>query len=76
MCCVTVIPVGLLRDYAAASGDYHLPCAEATIKELLQHLDIPSELVAVVLVNGHQRPKTHRLTENDVVKLVPLMGGG
>jgi sulfur carrier protein ThiS len=73
---VTVIPVGLLRDYAVTSCQYHLPCTEATIRELLQHLAIPSELVAIVLVNGRQRPKSHRLETGDVVKLVPLMGGG
>ena len=74
--CVTVIPVGLLRDYATIPSPILLPCAEATIEELLKRLAIPSELVAMALVNGLQRPKSYQLTEGDVVKLVPLMGGG
>jgi len=73
---ITLIPVGLVRDYAAISDRYHLPCSTATISEVLQRLAIPSELVAVALVNGRQRPKSHGLVTGDVVKLVPLMGGG
>ena len=71
--CITVIPVGLLLSYATAPGPVRLPCAEATIEEMLKRLAIPSELVAIALVNGLQRPKSHRLVAGDVVKLVPLM---
>jgi len=53
-----------------------LSCAGATIEELLRKLVIPSELVAIALVNGLQRPKGYQLAEGDEVKLVPLMGGG
>jgi sulfur carrier protein ThiS len=74
--CVTVIPVGLLRNYTKAPSPILLPCAGATIEELLKQLGIPSELVAIALVNGLQRPKSYPLAEGDVVKLVPLMGGG
>jgi len=74
--CVTVIPVGLLRNYAKAPSPIVLPCAGATIEELLKRLAIPSELVAIALVNGFQRPKSYQLAAGDVVKLIPLMGGG
>jgi sulfur carrier protein ThiS len=73
---VTVILVGLLRDYAIASSTVVLPRGGATIEDLLRRLAIPSELVAIVLVNGLQRPKSHTLANGDVVKLMPLMGGG
>lgn len=74
--CITVIPVGLLRNYATASCRIRLSPGGATIEELLKQLAIPSELVAIAVVNGLQRPKSHRLATGDVVKLVPLMGGG
>jgi len=74
--CITVIPVGLLRNYTKAPPPIVLPCAGATIEELLRQLAIPSELVAIVLVNGLQRPKSYPLAEGDAVKLIPLMGGG
>jgi sulfur carrier protein ThiS len=47
-----------------------------TVEDVLVRLAIPSDLVAIVLINGLQRPKSHPLAEGDVVKLVPLMGGG
>jgi len=74
--CVTVIPVGLLRNYVKSPPPLVLPCARATIEALLQQLAIPSELVAIALVNGLQQPKSYLLAEGDVVKLMPLMGGG
>lgn len=72
----TLVVVGLLRDYADASSTVPLPAAGATVEEVMERLAIPPDLVAIVLVNGRQRPKCHLLTEGDVVKLVPLMGGG
>jgi sulfur carrier protein ThiS len=74
--CVRVIPVGILRGYLAAPCSVRLAHAGQTLGELLVELAIPSGLVAIALVNGFQRPKTHRLAAGDVVKLVPLMGGG
>jgi len=49
--------------------------ARATIEQLLNRLAMPSELVAMVPVDGLQRPKSYQLAPGDVVKLVPLMGG-
>ena len=74
--CVKVILVGLLRDYGAPSCHFHLPSTQATVEELLEHLAIPTDLVAIALVNGLQRFKSHQLVAGDVVKLVPIMGGG
>jgi len=73
---VTVILVGMLRKYATAPSPTVMPCAATTIEDLLKHLAIPSELVAMALVDGVQRPKSYELAPGDVVKLLPLMGGG
>lgn len=74
--CITVILVGILRDYGMSSGRVELPGARATVDELLGQLSLPPDLVAISLVNGLQRCRGHRLVEGDVVKLVPIMGGG
>ena len=50
--------------------------AGRTVYQLLEELGIPSDLVAVVMVNGHQRSKSYLLREGDQVKLIPLIGGG
>lgn len=47
-----------------------------TVHQLLEGLGIPSDLVAVVMVNGRQESKSYLLQEGDQVKLVPLVGGG
>lgn len=71
---VKVVPVGMLKNYitpemvTANSGQ--------TVHQLLEGLGIPSDLVAVVMVNGRQESKSYLLQEGDQVKLVPLVGGG
>jgi sulfur carrier protein ThiS len=71
---VKVVPVGMLKKYitqgrvTANSGQ--------TVRQLLDGLGIPPDLVAVVMVNGRQESKSYLLQEGDQVKLVPLVGGG
>jgi sulfur carrier protein ThiS len=59
-----------------SSGSVVLPGTRVTVDELLGQLSLPPDLVAISLVNGLQRARSHRLVEGDVVKLVPIMGGG
>jgi len=71
---VKVAPVGMLKKYitqervTANSGQ--------TVRQLLDGLGIPPDLVAVVMVNGRQESKSYLLQEGDQVKLVPFVGGG
>lgn len=71
---VKVVAVGMLKKHitqervTANSGQ--------TVRQLLDGLGIPSDLVAVVMVNGRQESKSYLLQEGDQVKLVPLVGGG
>ena len=73
---VTVIAVGILGHYIPPSSGTEVLFAGATIEDLLGQLGIPAELVAMALVNGLQRPKGCLLAAGDIVKLIPLMGGG
>jgi len=71
---VKVVSVGMLKKYitqervTANSGQ--------TVRQLLDGLGIPPDLVAVVMVNGRQESKSYLLQKGDQVKLVPLVGGG
>ncbi len=49
----------------------------ATINDLIQHLDIPLELAQMVLVNGEQtREFEQALTDGDQVSIFPPVAGG
>ena len=44
--------------------------------DIIRHLDIPAEEVAILLVNGfHQKPD-YAVKDGDVVALFPPVGGG
>jgi sulfur carrier protein ThiS len=73
---VEITPVGLLQKYI---GDRETPIVTRggqTVAEVIETLAIPAALVAVVLINGRQELKNYVLQDGDVVKLVPLVGGG
>ena len=55
----------------------HLPAADFTVAgDIIRHLDIPVEEVAILLINGfHQKPETP-VKAGDVVALFPPVGGG
>lgn len=71
----TMIPVGPLRQYVGDRPALEVQ-AGRSVSELLQEFAIPQGLVALVMVNGSSQPKSYRVQDNDLVKLVPLMGGG
>ncbi|MBO5129407.1 MAG: MoaD/ThiS family protein [Oscillospiraceae bacterium] len=44
--------------------------------DIIRHLDIPTEEVAILLINGfHQKPETP-VKDGDIVALFPPVGGG
>ena len=53
-----------------------MDAAGLTVREFLTRLPIKPALVAFVVVNGRLVPRDHRLSDGDVVKLVPAVGGG
>ncbi|MBC7264325.1 MAG: MoaD/ThiS family protein [Chloroflexi bacterium] len=74
---VEIIPVGLLKRYVQSD---ELPirqdAAGKTIAALLNELGLPPSVVAIALVNGRQVEKSYTLADGDIVKLVPIVGGG
>ncbi len=50
---------------------------QATIHDLIRHLDIPLDLAQMVLVNGEQTREFDRaLTDGDQVSIFPPVAGG
>ncbi len=73
---IILIPVGLLKKYAGDRERLHMPDRDCTVSELLAEVGIPSALVAIVMIEGRQVMKDYVPRAGDVVKLIPLMGGG
>ncbi|HDQ71484.1 MAG TPA: MoaD/ThiS family protein [Chloroflexi bacterium] len=48
----------------------------ATVDQLLASMDLPTDQVKVVFVNGVVQPGDHVLQADDVVGLFPPVGGG
>jgi sulfur-carrier protein len=46
------------------------------LSDLLSQLEIPSEQVGILLVNGHSAILTSQLNAGDVVSIFPALGGG
>jgi sulfur carrier protein ThiS len=72
---VELVLVGLLRDYGPERASLAVEPGE-TVLDLIRELGLNPDLVAIVMVNGRQQFKSHRLVPGDRVKLLPMVGGG
>jgi sulfur carrier protein ThiS len=72
----TVELMGILREHAKAGPEQLGPAEGKTVADVIQALGLPADLVAFVMVNGRQRPKTYVIQSEDHVILIPLIGGG
>jgi sulfur carrier protein ThiS len=73
---VTLRPIGQLKSMVNDQAELTVP-AGITVREALALVNIPSEMVALVVINGaHQTDKDTLLKEGDVVKIMALIGGG
>ncbi len=68
-------PIGSLKAYVGGQAQVMVE-AGRTVRETLQALSIPPEVVAGVLVKDVLQSKDYRLQEGDVVKLIAVIGGG
>ena len=73
---VTLRPIGHLKSLVNDQVDISVPSG-ISVREALALIKIPSELVALVVVNGvHTTDKGTILNDGDVVKLMAVIGGG
>ena len=70
---------GLLKSYAKDQPVIFIQVTEGSLKSVREYLialNIPSEMVAMVLINGVLQEKDSAIRDQDIVQLIPLIGGG
>jgi sulfur carrier protein ThiS len=67
--------VGLLKKYGPEKASIHMEPGQ-TVRDAILSVGVNPDQVAIVMVNGRQRSKAHRLQPGDEVKLLPMVGGG
>lgn len=72
---VIVQPMGILKDYTGGENRISLPAGQ-TVRQAILEIGIPSDVVALVIVNGEIEQKDYILQEGDFVKLMAVIGGG
>jgi len=72
---VTLIPVGMLKEYVGGQARLELATGP-TVREMLEAVGIPPTLVAGVLCNDLLVSKTYHPQDGDTVKVVAVIGGG
>ncbi len=76
---VQIKPAGLLKSYTGEQAIITIETSELgnkSVRDILLALNIPSGMVAMVLVNGVLQEKDYISRDGDVIQLVPLIGGG
>ena len=71
----TIRPLGMLKSYIDGRSEIAVE-AGCTIRQALQDLGIPTEVVALVIVNDEQQSKDYVLQDSDTVRLMAIIGGG
>ena len=72
----TLRPIGHLKSMVNDRTEIVVPSG-ISVREALALIKVPSELVALVVVNGvHTTDKGTILNDGDVVKLMAVIGGG
>jgi sulfur carrier protein ThiS len=68
-------PFGILKEYIQGASMVSVP-SNITVREAITSLNIPPEIVALVVVNGAQQSKDYLIQEGDEIKLLAVVGGG
>jgi sulfur carrier protein ThiS len=68
-------PIGMLKSYIGGRNEVTVE-AGRTVREAIMAVGIPPEIVALVMVNEEQQPKDYVLQNDDVVRLLAVIGGG
>jgi sulfur carrier protein ThiS len=68
-------PSGALTAYTGGKKEIAVE-AGRTVRETLSALNIPPEVVALVVVNEEPRAKDYVIEEGDVIRVLAVIGGG
>jgi len=67
--------IGSLKSYVGGRESVAVETGQ-TVRQALAALGVRPEIIALVIVNGTQRPKDHVLEDGDRVELLAVIGGG
>jgi sulfur carrier protein ThiS len=68
-------PLGMLKSYTSDLSIIEIE-AGISVREALQRSNIPTELVALVMVNDIPRDKNYMINDEDFVQVMAVIGGG
>ncbi len=71
----TIRTSSVLKELLDGKNEFKVE-AGSSIRETLLRLNIKPELVALVIVAGEQKSKDYIIQENDVIKVMAIIGGG
>jgi len=66
---------GILKSYVGGQNQVEVDAGN-TVRDTMRALNIPSDLVALVMVNDQPQSKEYRVQDDDVITLVAVVGGG
>ena len=73
---VILRPIGHLKSMVNDQAEINVQSG-ISVREALALIKVPSEVVALVVINGvHTTDKDTMLNDGDVVKLMAVIGGG
>ncbi|MBI5651493.1 MAG: MoaD/ThiS family protein [Chloroflexi bacterium] len=67
--------LGILKSYVGGQSQVEVDAGN-TVRETLCARNIPSDLVALVMVNDQPQAKEYRVQDGDVITLIAVVGGG
>lgn len=68
-------PIGMLRQYTSNQPEVLIESGKSVL-EALAELGIPTEIVALVIVNQKPKNKDYIIQDNDLIQLMAIIGGG
>jgi len=68
-------PIGMLKTYTRGESMLIVETGQ-TILSALELLSIPTQLVALVMVNSKPQNKQYILENGDIVQIMAVIGGG
>ena len=71
----TLRPSGALKSYISGKDEIAVESGR-TVRETLSALNIPPDVIALVVVNEEQKSKDYVIQEGDVVRVLAVIGGG
>ncbi len=71
----TLRPSGALKSYIGGKDEIAVESGR-TVRETLSALNIPPDVIALVVVNEEQKSKDYVIQERDIVRVLAVIGGG